>query len=55
MEVLLEISGYDVDGGVEMTVIQVHINVQKSDFSGGGGGMPSKFDGIASVEFKELF
>ena len=28
-ELLLEVGGFDVDEGVEMTMIQVHINVQK--------------------------
>ena len=42
-----------MDGGVEMTKIQAHNNVQKYDFI--GGDMPSEFDGIAAVEaFKEL-
>ena len=42
-----------MDRSVEMIVIQVHINAQKCDF-GGGGDMPSEFDGIVTVEaFKE--
>jgi hypothetical protein len=42
-----------VDGSVETTMIQVHIEVQKCDL--GGGDMLSEFDGIAAIEvFKEL-
>ena len=53
MEAWLEICGFDMDAGVEMTMTQAHIDVQKCDF--GGGGMPSEFDRIATVEaFKEL-
>ena len=53
MEVLLEVSGYDMFGAVKMTMTQAHIDVQKCDF--GGGGVPSDLDGIAGVEvFKEL-
>ena len=29
IEVLLEVGGFVVDGGVEMIIIQVHIDVQK--------------------------
>jgi hypothetical protein len=41
-EVLLEVGGFGVDRGVEMTMIQAYMNVQKSDL--GGGGIPSEFD-----------
>jgi hypothetical protein len=42
-----------MDGGVEMTLTQSYIDVQKCDF--GGGSVPSEFNGIAAVEaFKEL-
>ena len=42
-----------MDGDVEMTLTQAHIDVQKHDF--GGGGMPSELERIAAVEaFKEL-
>ena len=52
MEVLLEVGGFDIDRGVEMTLTQAFINVQKCDF---GGGVPGELDGIAAVEvFKEL-
>ena len=39
MEVVLKDGGFDVDGGVEKTMIQAH-NVQKCHL--GGGGMPSE-------------
>ena len=52
-EVLLEVGGFGVDRGVEMTMIQAYMNVQKSDL--GGGDVPGELDGIAAVEvFKEL-
>ena len=50
--VLLEV-GFDTDGGVDMTLIQAYINIQKCDF--GGGSVPGELDGIAAVEaVKEL-
>ena len=53
MEVLLEVGRFDMDRGVELTMIHTYINVQKCDF--GGGGVPGELDGIAAVEaFKEL-
>ena len=53
MEILLEVGRLDMDGGVELTMIHMHIDVQKCDF--GGGGVPGELDGIAAVEaFKEL-
>jgi hypothetical protein len=36
MEVLLEVGGFDIDGGRKMIMTQVHIDVQKCDFGGGG-------------------
>ena len=41
-ELLLEVGRFDMDGGVEMTLIQTHIDFQKRDF--GGGGVPSELD-----------
>ena len=32
MEVLLEVGGFDMDGGMEMTMTEAHIDVQKCDF-----------------------
>ena len=53
MEVLLEVGRFDMDGGVELTMIHAYIDVQKCDF--GGEGVPGELDGIAAVEaFKEL-
>ena len=53
MGVLLEVGRFDMDGGLELTMIHTYIDVQKCDF--GGGGMPGELDGIAAVEaFKEL-
>ena len=31
MEVLLEVGGFDMDGGVELTLIQTYIDFQKCD------------------------
>ena len=53
MEILLEVGRFHVDGDVEMTMIQAHIDVQKHDL--GGGGMAREFDRIVAVEaFQEL-
>ena len=53
MEVLLEVGRFEMDGGVELTMIHMHIDIQKCDF--GGGGVPGELGGIAAVEaFKEL-
>ena len=42
-----------MDGGVEMTMTQVHIDVQKRDF--GVGGVSSELGGIVAIEvFKKL-
>ena len=53
MEVLLEVGRFDMDGGVELTMIHTYIDIQKCDF--GRGGVPGELEGIAAVEaFKEL-
>ena len=44
VEVLLGVGGFDVDRGVEMTMFNRDINVQKSDM--GGGSVPGEVDGI---------
>ena len=50
---MLEVGGFDVDGGLEMTKFQVNINIQKRDL--GRAVMPSEFVIIPAVEaFKEL-
>ena len=41
--VLLEVGWFDMDGGVEMTLIQAYIDVQKCDF--GEGGVAGELDG----------
>ena len=54
LEMVLDIGGFDVDRGVEMTLIQRHINIQKRDL-GGGRGMPGEFDEVVAIEaFREL-
>ena len=53
IEVLLEVGRFDMDGGVELTMIHTYMNVQKCDF--GGGGVSGELHGIATVEaFKKL-
>ena len=37
LEALLGVGGFDVDRGVEMTMVNADIDVQKSDMAGGGG------------------
>ena len=52
--VLLEVGRFDMDGGVELTMIHTYIDIQKCDF--GGGGVLGELDGIVAVEaFKELY
>ena len=48
MKVLLEVGGFDIEKGVEMTMIQEHIHIQKHDFQ--GGDILSEFDGIVVVK-----
>ena len=31
VEILLEVGRFDMDGGMELTMIKVHINIQESD------------------------
>ena len=53
VEVLLGVGGFDVDRGVEMTMFNTDIDVQKSDM--GGGSVPGEVDGILTVElFNEI-
>ena len=49
---MLEVGGFDMDGGVELTLIQVYIDVQKCDF--GGGGVPGELDWIAVLVDKYI-
>ena len=54
MEVLLVIGRFDVDGGVEMTVNQAYINIQKK-CGLGGVDVSSELNGLMALEvFKEL-
>ena len=46
MEVLFEVGRFDMDRGVELTMIHAYIDVQKCDFE--GGGVPSELDRIVS-------
>ena len=46
VEVLLGVGGFDVDRGAEMTMVNMDIDVQKSDM--GGGSAPGEVDGIHS-------
>ena len=66
MEVLLEVGRFDMDGGVELTMIHTYIDVQKCDFGGGshdcqhvcqyqegdkgGENGPGKLDRVATIE-----
>ena len=53
VEVLLGVSGFDVDRGAEMTMFNMDIDVQKSDM--GGGSVLGEVDGRLTVElFKEI-
>ena len=52
MQVLLMVSGFDVDGGAELTLVDVNIDILESDM--GPGGVPGEVDRIGTVEpFKE--
>ena len=48
MEILLGVDGFNKDRGVELTVVNADIDVQKSDV--GGGSVRSEVDEIATVE-----
>ena len=47
MKVLMEVGKFDMDGGVDLAMIHVYIDIQKCDFV--GGGVPGELDGIAAV------
>ena len=52
VEILLEVGGFNMNRGVELTMVNADIDVQKSDVR--GGSVPGTVDGIAIVElFKE--
>ena len=46
VEILLEVGGFDMDRGTELTVINVHMNIQECDI----GGVPCEVDGRVTVE-----
>ena len=48
MQILLMVGGFDVDGGVEFTLVDVNIDIQEGDM--GLGGVPVEVDRIATVE-----
>ena len=52
VEILLGVSGFNMDRGAEMTMVDADTDTQKSDM--GGGSVPGEMDGIVTVElFKE--
>ena len=52
MQILLMAGGFDVDGGAELTLVDVNIDIQEGDM--GLGGVPGEVDRIATIEpFKE--
>ena len=42
MQILLMVGGFDVDGGVELTLVDVNIDIQEGDM--GLGGVPGEID-----------
>ena len=48
MQLLLMVGGFDVDGGAELTLDNVNIDIQEDDM--GLGGVPDEVDRIATVE-----
>ena len=44
MQILLMVGGFDVDGGTELTLIDVNIDIQEGDM--GLGGVPCELDRI---------
>ena len=52
MQILLMVGGFDVDGGAELTLVDVNIDIQEGNM--GLGGVPDEVDRIATVEpFKD--
>ena len=52
MQILLIVGGFNVDGGAELTFVDVSIDIQEGDM--GLGVVPGKVDRVATVElFKE--
>ena len=53
VKVLLGVGRFDVDGGAEVAIFNMDIDVQKSGM--GGGSVPGEVDRILTVElFKEI-
>ena len=48
MLMLLMVVGFDVDGGAELTLVDLNIDIQESDM--GLGGVPGEVDRIVTVE-----
>ena len=48
IERLLGVGGFDMDRGVELTMVNVNIHIQRTDV--GGGSVPGKVDGIVTVQ-----
>ena len=48
VQILLMVGGFDVDGGAELTLVDVNINIQEGDM--GLGGVPGEVDRIATIE-----
>ena len=52
MQILLMVGGFDVDGGAELNLVDMNIDIQEGDM--GLGGVPGEVDRIPTVEpFKE--
>ena len=49
VQLLLVVSGLNMDRGVKLTVVDADIDVQKSDVE--GGSFPGEMDGIATQSF----
>ena len=47
LEILLEVGGFGMVRGAELTMVNADIEVQECDI--GGGAVPSKMDGIGTV------
>ena len=48
MQILLTVGGFNIDGGVELTLVDVNINIQAGDME--LGSVPGEVDRIATVE-----
>ena len=48
VEILLEVGGFNMNRGTELTMVDVDIDIQKGD--AGGGSVPGEMDRIVTVE-----